>query len=93
MNRELQCWKKEIVGSKRKMTHYQPNLQLCSSCDVSDLNSKIKNLENDKLSLVTAIKLIQVRRTISILKHMHAANRRGLIAILLPTSWTNKCRP
>ena len=63
-----------------------------SSCDVSDLNSKIKNLENDKLSLITAIKLIQVRRTISILKLVHAANRRGLIAILLPTSWTNKCR-
>ena len=32
-----------------------------SSCIISDLNSKIKDLENDKLSLVTAIKLIQVQ--------------------------------
>ena len=32
-----------------------------SSCIISDLNSKIKDLENDTLSLVTAIKLIQVQ--------------------------------
>ena len=37
------------------------NKFLASSCIISDLNSKVKDLENDKLSLVTAIKLIQVQ--------------------------------
>jgi hypothetical protein len=29
-------------------------------CIVSDLNTKIKDLENDKISLMTTIKLLQV---------------------------------
>ena len=33
---------------------------IASSCIISDLNTEIKDLENDKVSLVTAIKLIQV---------------------------------
>ena len=33
---------------------------IASSCIISDLNTKIKDLENDKVSLMTAIKLIQV---------------------------------
>ena len=33
---------------------------IASSCIISDLNTKIKDLENDKMSLMTAIKLIQV---------------------------------
>ena len=33
---------------------------IASPCIISDLNTKIKDLENDKVSLVTAIKLIQV---------------------------------
>ena len=33
---------------------------IASSCIISDLNTKIKDLENDKASLMTAIKLIQV---------------------------------
>ena len=32
-----------------------------SSCFISDLNNKVKDLENDKLSLVAAIKSIQVQ--------------------------------
>ena len=33
---------------------------IASSCIISDLNTKIKVLENDKMSLMIAIKLIQV---------------------------------
>ena len=33
---------------------------MASSCIISDLNTKIKDLENDKMSLMTTIKLIQV---------------------------------
>ena len=33
---------------------------IASSCIILDLNAKIKELENDKVSLMTAIKLIQV---------------------------------
>ena len=33
---------------------------IARSCIISDLNTKIKDLENDKVSLMTAIKLIQV---------------------------------
>ena len=33
---------------------------MASSCIISDLNTKIKDLENDKVSLMTTIELIQV---------------------------------
>ena len=33
---------------------------ITSSCIISNLNTKIKELENDKVSLMTAIKLIQI---------------------------------
>ena len=34
---------------------------MASTCAVSDLNTQIKSLENDKMSLITSIKLIQIQ--------------------------------
>ena len=59
MNREHQYWKKGIANLKKSIL--LTNKFSASSCFISDLNNKVKDLENDKLSLVTAIKLIQVQ--------------------------------
>ena len=34
---------------------------MASTCAVSDLNTQIKSLENDKMNLITSIKLIQIQ--------------------------------
>ena len=44
-----------------------------SSCFISHFNSKVKDLENDKLSLVTAIKLIQVQENQHSATHTNSA--------------------
>ena len=44
-----------------------------SSCIISDWNSKIKDFENDKLSLVTAMKLIQVQDNQYFATHKNSA--------------------
>ena len=63
-----------------------------SSCFISDLNSKVKDLENDKLSLVKAIKLIQVQDNQYSATHTNSATVEVDNRSLHQIPWMNQCR-
>ena len=55
MLQEMSC---KLENENETLTQ---RLMASTTCAVSDLNTQIKSLENDKMSLITSIKLIQIQ--------------------------------